>query len=129
MRVKVTAQDYDGNRCRPRCMWSLRSETWDSVTRERSETTQASRDAATGADGTALVDLPVGSNGDFEITASARTRRTAPSKGKRGCGLEWLRRVVQPNAQAQIVADKKATRWEMLRICCWSPDSRSPGRL
>ena len=84
-------------------------EKWDSVTHERTETPVASKDATTGADGTALVDLPMSGSGDFEVTASAQTPENRTVQGQtwvwiwNGAG-EWY----QPNAQAQIVADKKS---------------------
>ena len=58
VRVKVTAQDYDGKPVQTNVHVIAALVKWDSVTHERSDSTQATRDAATGADGTALVDLP-----------------------------------------------------------------------
>ena len=107
--VKVTAQDYDGKPVQTQVHVIAALEKWDSVTHERTDMTQASRDVSTGADGTALVDLPVSSNGDFQITASAQTPENRTVKGQtwvwiwNGSG-EWY----QANAQAQIVADKKS---------------------
>jgi uncharacterized protein YfaS (alpha-2-macroglobulin family) len=69
----------------------------------------AGKDATTGADGTVLVDLPLGGSGDFQITASAQTPENRTVQGQtwvwiwNGAGAYY-----QPNAQAQIVADKKS---------------------
>ncbi len=109
VRVKVTAQDYDGKPVQTQVHVVAALEKWDSVTHERTDTTQATRDVTTGADGTSLVDLPVSSNGDFQITASAQTPENRTVKGQawvwiwNGSG-EWY----QANAQAQIIADKKS---------------------
>ena len=79
------------------------------MTHERSEIASCRQDAATGADGTAMVDLPISGSGDFEVTASAQTPESRTVEGQtwvwiwNGAG-EWY----QPNAQAQIVADKKS---------------------
>jgi alpha-2-macroglobulin len=109
VRVKVTAQDYDGKPVQTNAHVIAALVKWDSVTHERTAATQATRDATTGADGIALVDLPVTTNGDFEITASAQTPESRTVKGQtwvwiwNGSG-EWY----QENAQAQIVTDKKS---------------------
>jgi len=107
-RVKVTAQDYDSKPIQTPVHIAavLR---WDATNHQRSQTEVASKDAATGADGTVLVDLPVGGSGDFEITASAQTPENRTVEGKtwvwiwNGPGAYY-----QENAQAQIVADKKS---------------------
>jgi hypothetical protein len=107
-RVKVTAQDYDNKPVQTPVHIAAALETWDSVTHQRTETPTASKDAATGADGTVLVDLPISGSGDFEVTASAQTPENRTVQGEtwiwiwNGAGT-WY----QPNAQAQIVADKK----------------------
>ena len=59
VRVKVTAQDYDGKPVQTQVHLGAALEKWDSVTHQRTETPVASSDATTGADGTALVDLPL----------------------------------------------------------------------
>ena len=109
-RVKVTAQDYDGKPVQTPVHMRTSLEKWDSVTRERSETPKASVDTTTGADGTALVDLPLnGQTGDFVVTASAPTPENRTVQGRtwvwiwNGAG-EWY----TANTQAQIVADKKS---------------------
>ncbi|MGA3131857.1 MAG: alpha-2-macroglobulin family protein [Terracidiphilus sp.] len=107
-RVKVTAQDYDSKPVQTQVHIAavLR---WDAANHQRSQTEVASKDATTGADGTVLVDLPLGGSGDFEITASAQTPENRTVQGQtrvwiwNGAGA-WY----QPNAQAQIVADKKS---------------------
>jgi alpha-2-macroglobulin len=107
--VKVTAQDYDGSRCRRRCTLPRCRSGIRSTHQRRTETAVASKDATTGADGTVLVDLPLGGSGDFQITASAQTPENRTVQGQtwvwiwNGAGA-WY----QPNAQAQIVADKKS---------------------
>jgi uncharacterized protein YfaS (alpha-2-macroglobulin family) len=110
VKVKVTAQDYDGKPIQTPVHIAVNLERWDSTTRERTETPVASRDAATGADGTVLIELPIGNSasGDFEITASARTPENRTVEGRTWVwiwngGGEWYNQ----NAQAQIVADKK----------------------
>jgi hypothetical protein len=107
-RVKVTTQDYDGKPVKTPVHIAAVLEKWDSVTHQRTETAAATSDATTGADGTVLVDLPLGGSGDFEITASAQTPENRTVQGQtwvwiwNGAGAYY-----QPNAQAQIVADKK----------------------
>jgi uncharacterized protein YfaS (alpha-2-macroglobulin family) len=107
-RVKVTAQDYDSKPIETRVHIAA-VETWDSNTHQKAQTSAASQDATTGADGTVLVDLPLSGSGDFEITASAQTPENRTVQGQtwvwvwNGAGT-WY----QPNAQAQIVADKKS---------------------
>jgi len=107
-RVKVTAQDYDSKPVQTNVHIAAALEKWDSVTHRRTDTPVASKDATTGADGTILVDLPVGGSGDFQIIASAQTPEGRTVQGEtwiwiwNGTGAYY-----QPNAQAQIVADKK----------------------
>jgi hypothetical protein len=108
-RVKITAQDYDNRPVQTAVHLAVNLEKWDSVTHQRSETSVTSRDAATGADGTALIELPVSGSGDFEVSASAQTPEKRTVEGKtwiwiwNGAG-EWYNQ----NTQAQIVADKKS---------------------
>ncbi|MGA9061495.1 MAG: MG2 domain-containing protein [Terracidiphilus sp.] len=107
-RVKVTAQDYDSKPVQTKVHIDAALQTWDSVTHQRKQTPAASKDAATGTDGTVLVDLPITGSGDFEVTASAQTpeNRTVEADTYvwiwNGAGT-WY----QTNAQAQIVADKE----------------------
>ncbi|MGC1462716.1 MAG: MG2 domain-containing protein, partial [Terracidiphilus sp.] len=109
VRVKVTAQDYDGKPVQTQIHLGAALEKWDSVTHEKSETPVASKDAATGSDGTAVVELPMSGSGDFQVTASARTPEGRTVQGRtwvwiwNGAG-EWY----TANTQAQIVADKKS---------------------
>jgi len=107
-RVKVTAQDYDGKPVQTQVHIAA-AQTWDSANHKRTNTEVSNKDTATGADGTVLVDLPVGGSGDFRIAASARTPENRTVQGEtwvwtwNGAGAMY-----EPNAQAQIVADKKA---------------------
>jgi len=111
VKVKVTAQDYDGKPIQTPVHLAVNLEKWDSTTHTRSDTPVASRDAATGADGATLVELPMNSagSGDFEVIASAQTPESRTVEGKtwvwiwNGSG-EWY----NANTQAQIVADKKS---------------------
>ena len=110
-RVKVTAQDYDGKPVQTAVHLAAALDKWDSVTRQRSETPVASRDAATGADGTALVDLPLSgtASGSFEVKATADTPEKRTVEDHAWVWIwsnagEWSR----PNVQAQIIADKKS---------------------
>jgi hypothetical protein len=108
-RVKVTAQDYDNKPVQSAVHIAAKLERWDTATHQRTETEITNRDAVTGADGTALVDLPIADSGDFEITASAQTPENRTVEGKswvwiwNGAG-EWYNQ----NTQAQIVADRKS---------------------
>ncbi len=111
VRVKVTAQDYDGKPIETPVHIALNLEKWDSTTHERTETPVTSLDVQTHADGTALVDLPMAANasGDFQVTASAGTPEHRVVDGKtwvwiwNGAGESY-----NENTQAQIVADKKS---------------------
>jgi len=111
VKIKVTAQDYDGKPIQTPVHIAVTLEKWDSVTHERSETQVASSDSQTGANGIALVELPVGDkgSGDFNVTASAKTPENRTVEGKTWVwiyngGGEWYNQ----NTQAQIVADKKS---------------------
>jgi uncharacterized protein YfaS (alpha-2-macroglobulin family) len=111
VRVKVTAQDYENKPVQTRVHVAAAWIKWDSVTHQRSSSTVAGADGTTGADGNATIDLPMGSagSGDFEVTASAQTPENRTVEGRtwlwiwNGSGA-WY----QPNAQAQIIADKKS---------------------
>ena len=108
-RVKVTAQDYDGKPVQTKVHIAAALEKWDSVTHERTDTDAGSKDAATGADGTVLVDMALSGSGDFEVKATAQTPEDRTVEDStyvwvwNGSGT-WY----QTNAQAQIVADKKS---------------------
>jgi hypothetical protein len=107
-RVKVTTQDYDAKPVETQVHIAA-VQTWDATNHQKTQTEAASKDATTGADGTVLVDLPLGGSGDFQITASAQTPENRTVQGQtwvwiwNGAGAYY-----QPNAQAQIVADKKS---------------------
>jgi alpha-2-macroglobulin len=108
-KMKVTAQDYDGKPIQAQVHLAAVLEKWDSTTHQRTETPVSSRDAATGADGTALIELPMSGSGDFAITAIARTPENRTVEGKTWVWIwnnagEWY----NENTQAQIVADKKS---------------------
>jgi alpha-2-macroglobulin len=110
VKVKISAQDYDGHPILTPVHIAVTLEKWDSTTRERSDTQVTTLDAKTGADGTVTVQLPIGNtaSGDFAITASAPTpeHRTVESKT-----WVWIwnggGEAYNQNTQAQIVADKK----------------------
>jgi hypothetical protein len=112
----VTAQDYDGKPVETAVHLDVKQEKWETVkqdgfiTRKLSENEVAGKDAATGANGTALVELAaITGSGDFEITASAGTPEKRSVEGKtwvwiwNGAG-DWYNQ----NTEAQIVADKKS---------------------
>jgi alpha-2-macroglobulin len=111
VRVKVTAQDYDKKPVQTQIHVAAALVKWDSVTHQRTETQVASSDGATGADGSVMVDLPMGAagSGSFQVTASSQT-----PEGRTVVGRTWVwiwngaGAWYQPNAQAQIVADKKS---------------------
>ena len=110
VKIKVTAQDYEGKPVQTRVHLVAAEAKWDSVTHEKSEKQAATADVTTGADGTGLVELPMSAagSGNFEVTASAQTPENRTVQATTwvwiwsGAGT-WY----QPNAQAQIVADKK----------------------
>ena len=111
VRVRVTAQDYDGKPIQTPVHIAVNLEKWDSTTHERSETSVTGVDATTAADGTVLVTLPLSSSasGDMEVTVSAQTAERRTVEGKTWVwiwngGGEWYNQ----NTQAQIVADKKS---------------------
>ncbi len=111
VKIKVTAQNYVGKPVQTPVHLVAAQVNWDSVTHQRSEKQAATADATTDADGTALVELPMSAagSGSFEVTANAQTPENRTVQGTTwvwiwsGAGT-WY----QPNAQAQIVADKKS---------------------
>jgi uncharacterized protein YfaS (alpha-2-macroglobulin family) len=109
VRVKVTAQDYDGKPIQTAIHIAASLEKWDSTTHERSEGLVTARDAATGADGSVLVDLAITGSGDFNVTASAKTPENRTVEGKTWIWI-WndSGEFYNQNTQAQIVADKKS---------------------
>jgi len=109
VKVKVTAQDYDGKPVHTPLHIAANSISWDSVAHQRTETPVTARDAQTGPDGTALVDLPITGSGDFEVTASAQAPENRTVQGQTWVWIwndagEWYNQ----NTQAQIVPDKKS---------------------
>ncbi len=108
VKVKVTAQDYDGKPVETQVHLTAALEKWDSVTHERTETEAATREATTGADGTAPVDLGISGTGDFEVKAAAQTPEQRTVEGRtrvwiwNGAG-QWY----NANTQLQIIPDKK----------------------
>ncbi|MFY9853146.1 MAG: alpha-2-macroglobulin family protein, partial [Terracidiphilus sp.] len=108
-KVKVAAQDYDGKPVQTAVHLAANRITWDSTTHMRTETQVTSRDAVTGANGTALIELPITGSGNFDVTASAETPENRTVEGKTWVWIwnnagEWYNQ----NTQAQIVADKKS---------------------
>ena len=109
VKVKVTAQDYDGNPIQTSVHIAVNEEKWDSTTHERTETLVTSKDVATGSDGHVLVDLPVNDSGDFAVTADAQSPGNRTVEGRtwvwiwNGEGEGY-----NENTQAQIIADKKS---------------------
>jgi uncharacterized protein YfaS (alpha-2-macroglobulin family) len=109
VRVKVTAQDYDGKPVQTQIHVTAALQKFDSVTHKWTETEAANRDAATGADGTAQVDLAISGTGDFQVKATAQTPEQRTVEGRTWVWIwnsagEWY----NANTQAQIVADKKS---------------------
>jgi alpha-2-macroglobulin len=110
VKVKITAQDYDGKPIQTPVHVAVALEKWDSTTHQQSNTPVTSLDSTTAADGTVVVTLPINnsSSGDFEVTASARTPEQRTVEGRTWVwiwngGGEYYNQ----NTQAQIVADKK----------------------
>src|SRR5208337_3622194 len=108
-KVKITAQDYDSKPVQTAVSLVANLRKWDSSARRWSSEQATSLKAATGADGSVLVDLPLTASGDFEITASAQTPENRTVEGHTWVwiwqgGGEWSNQ----NTQAQIVADKKS---------------------
>ena len=106
-RFKITAVDYDGKPVVTPVHLAALLTKWDSDSRTSSESMVAQRDTATGADGAALVDLPLSNSGSFTIKVTANTpeKRTVESRT-----WVWLTsnggEFYNQNVQAQIVADK-----------------------
>jgi alpha-2-macroglobulin len=109
VKVKVTAQDYDGKPVVTQVHLAVKLEKWDSDTRVLSKTAVTDRDITTGADGTALIELPISGSGDFDVIATAQTPEKRTVEGDTWVWIwndsgEWY----TPNAQAKIIADKKS---------------------
>jgi uncharacterized protein YfaS (alpha-2-macroglobulin family) len=112
-KVKVTALDYDNKPVQTQVHLAVSLEKWDSTTHARSTTELSGIDAATGANGSALVELPInasnGGNGDYKVTASAHAGENRIVEDHTWIwiwngGGEWY----NANTQAQILADKKS---------------------
>ncbi|MGA3069329.1 MAG: MG2 domain-containing protein [Terracidiphilus sp.] len=109
VRVKVQAQDYDSKPIQTAVHAAVTVSQWGRDTGKWTRSVVATRDATTGADGSALIDLPLSGNGDYEVTVTAQTpeKRTVEAQTWVWIwngGGEWA---IQ-NTQARIVADKKS---------------------
>lgn len=108
VKVKISAQDYEGKPVPTQVHVTATEVKWDSGTHQRTESQVSTQDAQLGADGTALVQLAISGSGNFEVTASATTpeHRTVERHTWvwiwNGSG-EWY----NPNTQMQVVTDKK----------------------
>jgi len=109
VKVKVHAQDYDSKPVQTQVHVAAVLIKWDSVTHQRSETQVAAKDAATGADGTVTVELPISGSGDFEVKASATTPEQRVVEGRTWVWI-WngAGEFYNANTQMQIIADKKS---------------------
>lgn len=109
VKVKVTAQDYEGKPVQTLVHVKAAEVKWDSVTHQRTEAQVTAQDVQAGVDGTALVELAIKGSGNFEVTASAETPERRTVEGRtwvwiwNGAG-EWY----NANTQMQVVTDKKS---------------------
>jgi hypothetical protein len=108
VRVKVQAEDYDSKPIQTTVHAAVTVSQWDRDTGKWTHTAATSRDATTGAEGSALIDLPLSGNGDFDVTVTAKTPEGRTVEAETWVwiwngGGEWA----NPNTQAKIVADKK----------------------
>ena len=109
VRIKVQAQDYDSKPIQTAVHAAVAVSQWNRDTGKWTRSAAASRDATTGADGSALIDLPLSGNGDYEVTVTAQTPENRTVEAHtwvwiwNGVG-EWS----NENTQARIVADKKS---------------------
>jgi uncharacterized protein YfaS (alpha-2-macroglobulin family) len=109
VRVKVQAEDYDSKPIQTTVHAAVTVSQWDRDTGKRTRTAAATRDATTGADGSALIDLPLSGNGDFEVTVTAKTPENRTVEAQTWVwiwngGGEWS----NENTQARVVADRKS---------------------
>lgn len=109
VKVKVTAQDYDGKPVVTPVHLAVKLEKWDYSTHVLSKTAVTDRDINTGSDGTALIELPISGSGNFDVTATAQTPEKRTVEGDTWVWIwndsgEWY----TPNAQAKIITDKKS---------------------
>jgi uncharacterized protein YfaS (alpha-2-macroglobulin family) len=111
-KVKVTALDYDNQPVQTQVHLAVSMEKWDSTTHTRSTMELSGMDATTGANGSALAELPIntsnGGNGDYQVTASAHGVQNRSIENHTWIwiwngGGEWY----NANTEAQIIADKK----------------------
>ncbi len=122
VKVKVTAQDYDGKPVQTAVHIDVNLEKWDSVTHQRTDTPVTGSDAQTGADGTALVDLPMtnSGSGDFAMTPARRRRSGALWRERPGFGSGTvLARITTRTPRRRSLPTRRATRWATRRTCCW----------
>ena len=109
VRVKVQAEDYDSKPVQTAIHAAVTVSQWDRGTGKWTRSAAASRDATTGADGSALIDLSLSGNGDYEVTVTAQTPEHRIVEAQTWVwiwngGGEWA----NENTQARIVADKKS---------------------
>jgi alpha-2-macroglobulin len=109
VRVKVQAEDYDSRPIQTAVHVAVTVSQWDRDTGKWMRTPAAAHDANTGADGSALIDLPLSGNGDFDVTVTAQTPENRTVEAQTWVwiwngGGEWS----NENTQARIVADKKS---------------------
>ncbi|MGD0903262.1 MAG: MG2 domain-containing protein, partial [Terracidiphilus sp.] len=109
VRVKVQAQDYDSKPVQTAVHAAVTVSQWNRDSGKWTRSAVASRDATTGADGSALIDLPLSGNGDYEVTVTAKTPENRTVEAQTWVwiwsgGGEWANQ----NTQARIVADKKS---------------------
>jgi hypothetical protein len=109
VRIKVQAEDYDPKPVLTKVHAVVTLNHWDRGTGVWTHSTMATRDATTGADGSALIDLPLSGNGDYEVTVTAQTPENRTVEATTWVwiwsgGGEWG----NENTQARIVADKKS---------------------
>jgi hypothetical protein len=113
-KVKVTAQDYDGKPVQTAVHLAVSLQKWDSVTHQRSDTPVTSRDVTTGANGTALVELPVTGSGDFSVTTRAELRRSEPLRARAGFGSGTMpANGTTRTPRRRLLPIRKPTKWAM----------------
>lgn len=108
VQVKITAQDYDNKPIHTTVHVNADLEWWDRDSYKSQEKRITSADVTTGADGTAIATLNLGSSGDYRITATAQTPENRTVKDSTwvwmwGGASDWYR----PNSKLQIISDKK----------------------
>lgn len=108
-RVKITARTYDDKPVQTAVHLDAALRNWDASSRKLTTKSVAARDVNTGADGIALVDLPMPGSGDFEITATASTPESRTVEGRTWIWI-WngAGEFYNANTQMQLVADQKS---------------------